>query len=476
MSAADPRDYEHEHAHGGMSRQAYEDDPKRLCFTLARYKHTAKLLEGFGHVLEVGCADGFGTRIVRQHVGALTAIDEDARSIEEAKLASSGQWPVNFVAQTLYAGPVAALSDYDAVYALDVIEHIHPDDDFLRAMASAAPVAVIGTPSKEAQKYASPMSKLGHVNCVLPGAIIEGAVVGALKSFYAGPAVEVVTVTGNRLSLTINHPVMTSQGWVAAGELRQGMKLFRNDFDVGAVNDNECPSAIEDVFALLARDTAPYSIAPTAEDLHGDARFVNGDVDVVFADRSLLRYFVFELADCRSKFEFVASDMRELLVAGLGAGKHRAERIPLPSTSFMGFGDELFLRSSRHPTIPYARRFGKSANWHVVSSQKRIDSGAVDPKFFGELMNRGAGKIAVDEVMRIRRFEYVGHVYDLQTVAGYHTANGLYISNCYSGPDLRARLREFWDQVFLFTMHDEILGTSYLPMAQYLLALCVGPR
>lgn len=162
----DPRDYEHEHSHGGMWKQAYFDDPKRLAFTLARYKHTAKLLDGFGHVLEVGCADGFGTRIVRQHVGALTAIDEDARSIEEAKLASSERWPVDFQHSAFNLGALNnCATAFDAVYALDVIEHISPDDEFLRAMAAAAPVALIGTPSKESQQYASPMSKLGHVNC-----------------------------------------------------------------------------------------------------------------------------------------------------------------------------------------------------------------------------------------------------------------------------------------------------------------------
>lgn len=150
------------HAAGGMSRYAYNDDPKRLAFTLARYKHTAKMLEGFGHVLEVGCADGFGTRIVRQYVGALTAIDVDERSLQEARLASSPSWPVEFV-----YGDIAGWqqSGYDGVYALDVLEHISPDGAFLEGMARAAPVAVIGTPSLESQRYASRLSREGHVNC-----------------------------------------------------------------------------------------------------------------------------------------------------------------------------------------------------------------------------------------------------------------------------------------------------------------------
>lgn len=168
----DPRDYAVEHGAGGMSRWAFDSDPKRLCFHLARYKHTAKLLAGFSQVLEVGCADGFGTRIVRQHVGSLTAIDADERSIQEACLASSPCWPVMFergdicdVDETSPNPGVQKWRSYDAVYALDVLEHVFPDTGFLSAMRAAAPVAVIGTPSKESQQYASPLSRLGHVNC-----------------------------------------------------------------------------------------------------------------------------------------------------------------------------------------------------------------------------------------------------------------------------------------------------------------------
>ena len=177
---ADPRDYAVEHGAGGMSRWAFDSDPKRLCFHLARYKHVAKMLAGFENVLEVGCADGFGTRIVRQHVGALTAIDTDERSVQEARLASSPCWPVMFErgdicdvrldAPELLGGPAHSVGahrwrGYDAVYSLDVLEHISPDAEFLFAMSAAAPVAVIGTPSKESQQYASPLSRLGHVNC-----------------------------------------------------------------------------------------------------------------------------------------------------------------------------------------------------------------------------------------------------------------------------------------------------------------------
>ena len=60
---------------GLMTNQAWEDDPKHLLFTLARYKFVAKMLSGAKQVLEVGCADAFATRIVVQEVAGLTAVD-----------------------------------------------------------------------------------------------------------------------------------------------------------------------------------------------------------------------------------------------------------------------------------------------------------------------------------------------------------------------------------------------------------------
>ena len=59
---------------------------------------------------------------------------------------------------------------YDAVYSLDVIEHIPPDkeDTFISnlwASVTEHGVLIIGSPSLESQAYASPQSKVGHVNC-----------------------------------------------------------------------------------------------------------------------------------------------------------------------------------------------------------------------------------------------------------------------------------------------------------------------
>lgn len=154
---------------GLMTSYAWNDDPKRLTFTLSRYKFAAKLLSGKKNVLEIGCADAFGTRIVRQEVEKLTATDFDPVFIEDVKRRMNPRWSFNAFVHDMLAGPVPP-GNYDAAYALDVLEHIDPaqEDIFLTNLVrSLAPhgTVVLGMPSLESQAYASPNSQAGHVNC-----------------------------------------------------------------------------------------------------------------------------------------------------------------------------------------------------------------------------------------------------------------------------------------------------------------------
>jgi 2-polyprenyl-3-methyl-5-hydroxy-6-metoxy-1,4-benzoquinol methylase len=153
---------------GMMTSQAWDDDPKRLTFTFARYKFVAKMLAGRKHVLEVGCADAFASRIVLQHVERLTVTDFDQVFVDDVNSRLSEKWPVTCFQHDMLAGPVPG--EYDGIYALDVLEHIDSADEgtFMANMvAGLVPhgVAIIGMPSLESQPYASPISRKGHVNC-----------------------------------------------------------------------------------------------------------------------------------------------------------------------------------------------------------------------------------------------------------------------------------------------------------------------
>jgi 2-polyprenyl-3-methyl-5-hydroxy-6-metoxy-1,4-benzoquinol methylase len=153
---------------GLQSSESWRKDPRHLVFNLARYKFVAKMLSGARRVLEVGCGDAFGTRIVRQEVQSLIATDFDPVFVEEARQRVSEPWTFSVVAHDFESGPFP--QSYDAVYALDVLEHI-PREHERRFLASVLTslephgVAIIGMPSLESQAYASEISKRGHVNC-----------------------------------------------------------------------------------------------------------------------------------------------------------------------------------------------------------------------------------------------------------------------------------------------------------------------
>lgn len=165
-------DYRDKHGQerlGLMINQAWFDDPRRLAFTFSRYKFVSKMFEGLDNVLEVGCGDGFASRVVQQSVRNLTLTDFDQHFIDDIKERELSNWKFKNVLQhDMLKGPIPG--KFDGIYSLDVLEHILPKDEnaFLTniiASLSQQGTMIIGMPTIESQEYASPISKEGHVNC-----------------------------------------------------------------------------------------------------------------------------------------------------------------------------------------------------------------------------------------------------------------------------------------------------------------------
>lgn len=152
---------------GLMANEAWLNDPKRLVFMLARYKFVAKMLAGKPRVIEIGAADGWASRIVQQHVAQLTVSDADQSFVQMARQVT-GEWTRPVVQWNPVEGP--AQLQYDAAYALDVLEHVSPNMEgrFFEHVCDSLlddGVFIVGMPSIESQRYASWQSRAGHVNC-----------------------------------------------------------------------------------------------------------------------------------------------------------------------------------------------------------------------------------------------------------------------------------------------------------------------
>ena len=332
------------------------------------------------------------------------------------------------------------------------------------------------------------------VNCYLPGTEVRGSFVAGVRSAYAGPALEIQTRGGARLRVTPNHPVMTPRGLVPAHALREGDEVLRYGAGVaavGAVDPHDAPSRIEEVFGAIAEVGETVATVLRPEDLHGDARFVHRDVEVSLADGILLDDGDAAVAEGvgdlllpranAGQALHVSPGPLDLRVEAVGGAAPRfpgVSQLPLdgvpaaladgPPLHSLGLG----LASNAHALAlkvqPDARAgqsgapadrqlglaslvrlddtskaiggatlapenrsgLGDAADVDATLSQVPRDGFALHPDAPADGLCGLPALVSTDKISHIVAFEYVGHVYDLQSVSGLMVAQGIVCSNC----------------------------------------------
>lgn len=153
---------------GPSASHYWRSDPRRMPIVLSRYKFVSKMLARKQRVVEIGCGDGFATRIVLQTVAEVHGVDYDAHFIAAANAHARHEGlNASFAVCDILAAPPQGR--FDAAYSLDVIEHIPAEHEalYLKNIVSVLPadgVCIIGTPNITADAYASKASKEGHIN------------------------------------------------------------------------------------------------------------------------------------------------------------------------------------------------------------------------------------------------------------------------------------------------------------------------
>jgi len=143
------------------------NDAKHMCFVLSRYKFCARILEDKDCILEIGCGDGFGTPIVAQNRKYILAIDQDDRLIEGNKKRLKDLKNLQF--QKLDICKTIPEKVFDGIFSIDVIEHLDPQlekifmDHSCRCLNKNG-IYIIGTPNITAKRYATPRSRIQHIN------------------------------------------------------------------------------------------------------------------------------------------------------------------------------------------------------------------------------------------------------------------------------------------------------------------------
>jgi len=325
------------------------------------------------------------------------------------------------------------------------------------------------------------------INCYVPGTRVQGRFLAGSKAKYRGPVIEIVTASGRSLTVTPNHPVLTSAGMIPAAEIGKGDYAVAysgeaEDFArVGPLDDEKVEPVIEQVFGALVEAGHSLSARVGTVDFHGDASFMDEDIDIVRADRELVV----------SSDPMLGKHLDDLAL--IHANSHMThfgcslcpdgQGVDLPPASLMcrlnkfltetlGGGSilqicGLFVRPLRKSSLGECsdyRRAGEASFFaqlldclpiHVLRKKlmnvvrafhcplnvlrdsepfqvvpNSIGANAVSPADCG-----WGGPVAVflDQVVDVRCAEYSGHVFDLEEVSGLMVANGVIASNCKCG-------------------------------------------
>lgn len=330
---------------------------------------------------------------------------------------------------------------------------------------------------------------LAHPNCFVGSTqVCAPNVRAAFARWFEGEVVVLRTALDNQITVTPNHPILTSRGWVAAGLLEQG------DYVVSCADpqrvatlvdpDNDyVPSRIEEVArAVLEASGGPSRTMPSATvAFHGDGS--GSDVYVVGTnglcqnswDAARLKHggkVPFTLSDVGLGALFASGAAREALdgvghspygimgpssagasltcveaghfeVPGFGEGSHRKPSVfPQPAQArptAVNFGSQrvaglaVDVPCMKGEKVNVGGGAYGGANGDSVFSQDPNDGRGTDPERLGDGVRRLAALISLDKVVSVERRQFSGHVYNLQTDQGWYIANGIIAHNCVRG-------------------------------------------
>lgn len=277
-----------------------------------------------------------------------------------------------------------------------------------------------------------------HPNCVVGSTTVHSTSNrAATRRIYKGWMIKITTATGNKLSITPNHPVLTARGWIKAGELRKTDNLIscvdpqRVSSEINPDN-NYTPTSIKKIFKSFRRSsgvTTASTMPSTAVDFHGDKS--KGKVDIVRANSFLGGdAFNSEVFQPTHQDKLVGANAQLLSLSRDSAFNFFFKRVPSASSSVMS---RLNIRSilrfgsfRHHQPIGFSR----SANSDTFFAEDPSYNGTADTELGSKLIDRFTGNVFADDIAKIKRVPYFGHVYNLETDTGWYISNNIVTHNC----------------------------------------------
>jgi hypothetical protein len=326
---------------------------------------------------------------------------------------------------------------------------------------------------------------IARTECLTADTLVDAAVVRAVfRRWYAGDVVQVRTTNGREFTATPNHPMLTRRGWVAAGELRDSDDLICHDRQqrarpAGHENVHAGPARIGEIFNTLATIGLVERKTTGKPDFHGDG--MNGEVEIAHADgclrignfaplgKPLLQDVLAPAGMVGTGFcdcDGLLASNQSLCVRCASQRYARATGYALYHTSAYAEALSDFGRGATR-LVQLCDVFGRQViapvgnlvAGHTIAEPVRFCVTPGYPSRFDDIGHpvdacthaRGYGgatearTIEVDRVSSVGVRSFRGHIYNLETPAGYFNISG----GAYTGNTLRAShhgQHESWKQ------------------------------
>ena len=299
--------------------------------------------------------------------------------------------------------------------------------------------------SKHGQVFRTNKRFNSHPNCLVENTKVSlPDAVAATKRRYVGKVIEIITSNGHRLTVTPNHPIMTSKGWIAANLLTKRdyvISTFDSQRVLSAVNPNHYnkPTVANEIFQSISKALPVSSVTmpTTAENFHSDAGNRQSDVNIVFSDSFL-----------RDGFDVSALDNPIIEQNFISRSDVLPQLSRFSSFYKFGFGSrpafDLFMQSGNVPGVfgfcPFGHHQtvsgGDVSDSNAIFGQNTADNISANIQSLGNGVFALSGGITtkdgfdIDRIVSLRHKVYDGNVYNFETSTGYYIADNILTHNC----------------------------------------------
>lgn len=273
------------------------------------------------------------------------------------------------------------------------------------------------------------------VNCLLPESVVDYASPKSLtRRIYNGEVVTIETARGNKLTVTPNHPILTTRGWVAAKLIKKTDKIIcadrlnRKTFTDFNIKDRD--ATVEQVFNSLSDFGSIVRKTGSVVNFHGDA--IDKNVDIIHVDSFLKNRFKSLCFDPLKKLNLSHPDFGSgfFFAYSLLSGAFFKKFSRLVSDRLMSFFNLVKFLLVSHLRPLQSLSFTSAPRGNSITAKNSINRSSRHAEFNRDSLDGSSVSIFSDNIKDITISVYSGFVYNLHDYKSYYICNGIVNHNC----------------------------------------------